>query len=43
MSKDEKEKTLELAKRIGRDKKLQELLYQSREEPDEDLPEELIY
>jgi len=42
MSKDEKEKTLELAKRIGRDKKLQEFLSQSREEPDEDLPEDLI-
>src|SRR3990172_1399066 len=42
MSKDEKEKTLELAKRIGRDKKLQEFLSQSREEHDEDLQEELI-
>ena len=42
MSKDEKEKTLELAKRIGRDKKLQEFLSQSPEEPDEDLPEDLI-
>ena len=42
MSKDEKEKTLELAKRIGRDKKLQEFLSQSREEHDEDLPEDLI-
>ena len=42
MSKDENEKTLELAKQIGRDKKLKELLSQLREEPDEDLPEDLI-
>lgn len=38
----EKEKTLELARRIGRDKKLQEFLSQLREEPTEDLPEDLI-
>ena len=42
MSKDEKEKTFELARRIGRDKKLQEFLSQSREEPGEELPEDLI-
>ena len=42
MSKDENEKTLELAKQIGRDKKLKEFLAQLQEEPDEDLPEDLI-
>lgn len=42
MNEDEKEKTIELAKRIGRDKKLNMILFPPEEGPIEDVKEELI-
>jgi len=42
MTESEKQETLELAKRIGRDKKLARLLAPSEEEPDDESSEELI-
>lgn len=42
MNEDEKEKTIELAKRIGRDKKLNRILYPPEEGPFENIEEELI-
>ena len=42
MTGDEKEKTFELAKLIGRDKKLSKLLSPPEEDPTGDIKEELI-
>jgi len=42
MNEDEKEKTIELAKLIGRDKKLNRILSPPEEEPFENIEEELI-
>ena len=42
MTEDEKEKTIELAKRMGRDKKLDRILLPLDEEPIEDITEEII-
>ena len=42
MTEEEKEKTIELAKKIGRNKKLEMLLSHSPEEPGEEAPDELI-
>lgn len=42
MTEEEKEKTIELAKKIGRNKKLEMLLSHPPEEPGEEAPDELI-
>jgi hypothetical protein len=42
MNEDEKEKTIELAKQIGRDKKLNRILFPPEEGPIENAKEELI-
>lgn len=42
MTEDEKQKTIELAKQTGRDKKLNRILSFSAEEPIEDIKEELL-
>lgn len=42
MTEEEKEKTIELAKKTGRNKKLEMLIPHSQEEPVEEIPDELI-